>query len=312
LGVPFDELVMRFFGENFHAENSDRLRGILGLLLSSASGQTPPKAVGKPTADLQRVDLFGPDKLWTIHLKLGAREYAAMPPKRSGFPFPKKGEPPEKDQKKDAEVPDIHKNKGFGLEFPWVKGDLEFDGRLIKDVGIRYKGNATYGVSQQTLKRPFKIGINHYLEAQQLHGLNGFALGNNAFDATRLHDALAYHLFRAAKVPASRTAFVELSLTVADKYDKTYVGVYTMMEPVDKAFLRERFGSDKGMLLKPEHIQGVPYLGEKWQAYNDKYNPKREPTDGRIRLQPHKLCQPRSRRCRNRCPRLAFEYRQRA
>ena len=62
--------------------------------------------------------------------------------------------------------------------------------------------------------------------------------------------------------PASRTAFVELSLTVADKYDKTYVGVYTMMEPVDKAFLRERFGSDKGMLLKPERIQGIPYLGE--------------------------------------------------
>src|SRR3954453_3583940 len=100
-------------------------------------------------------------------------------------------------------------------------------------------------MSQQTLKRPFKIDINHYHEAQNLNGLNGFALGNNAFDSTRLHDALAYHLFRAAKVPTSRTAFGKLSLSVAGKYDKTYVGVYTMMEPVDKAFLREHFGSDQ-------------------------------------------------------------------
>src|SRR6185436_19982027 len=124
--------------------------------------------------DLKRGDLFGPDKLWTIHLKLGPKEYAAMAPKGGalGSDFPKKDA--KKDEKKDAETPDIHKGKGFGLEFPWVKGDLEFDGRLMKDVGIRYKGNATYGVSQQTLKRPFKIAINHYLEAQQLHGLNGF------------------------------------------------------------------------------------------------------------------------------------------
>jgi hypothetical protein len=252
---------------------------LLGLLLNSASSQTPPKAEDKPPPDIKRGDLFGPENLWTIHLKLGVKEYAAMPPKGAGLPFAKKDEPPKKDEKKDAKIPDIHKNKGFGLEFPWVKGDLEFDGQLIKDVGIRYKGNATYGVSQHTLKRPFRIDFNHYQVAQQLHGLNGLSLGNNAYDPTRMHDALAYHLFRSAKVPASRTAFVELSLTVTDKHDKTYIGVYTMMEPVDKAFLRERFGSDQGMLLKPERIQGVPYLGEKWEAYDDKYNPKREPTD---------------------------------
>ncbi len=254
---------------------------LLGLLLGSAVSQAQPKAEGKLAADLKRGDLFGPDKLWTIHLKLGAKEYAAMPPKggRLSFPNPKKDEPP----KKDTEAPDIHKNHAFGLEFPWVKGDLEFDGRLIKDVGIRYKGNATYGMSQQTLKRPFKISINHYHEAQPLHGLNGFGLGNNLFDPTRLHDALAYHLFLAAKAPASRTAFIKLSLTVAGKYDKTYIGVYTMMEPVDKAFLREHFGSDKGMLLKPERIPGLLYLGEKWDAYQDKYNPKREPTEAQKR-----------------------------
>src|SRR5205085_84278 len=112
---------------------------LLGLLLGSASSQTPLKAEGKPASDLKRADLFGPEKLWTIHLKLGAKEYAAMPPRGRGFgsPLPKKDQPPKKEEKKDAEQPDMHKNKAFGLEFPWVKGDLEFDGRLIEDVGIR-------------------------------------------------------------------------------------------------------------------------------------------------------------------------------
>ena len=37
------------------------------------------------------------------------------------------------------------------------------------------------------------------------------------------------------------------------------------------------------MLLKPERIQGLQYMGEKWEAYKDKYNPKREPTDAQKR-----------------------------
>src|SRR5260221_8212773 len=92
---------------------------LLGLLLSSASSQTPPQAEGKPTSDRKRADLFGPEKLWTIHLKLGAKEYAAMTPK-GGLPFQKKDGPPKKAEKKDGEQPDIHKNKAFGLEFPSV------------------------------------------------------------------------------------------------------------------------------------------------------------------------------------------------
>ena len=254
------------------------------LLFASASIHAQPKA------DMKRADVFGPDKLWTIHLKLGAKEYAALEPKggggfRFGFGFPKKDAPPPKkeEKKKDAEPQDTHKNKAFGIEFPWVKGDLEFDGKLVKEVGIRYKGNSTYQMSAQGLKRPFKIDINHFHEDQRLHGMGGFALGNGAADGTRIKEALGYQLFRAAKAPAPRTAFVKLSLTVADKYDKTYVGVYTLIESVDKPFLREHFGNDKGMLLKPERLQGLQYLGEKWDVYKDRYNPKRDTTEAQQR-----------------------------
>src|SRR5438132_8160598 len=118
---------------------------LLGLLLSSASSQTPPKAEGKPAPDLKRSDLFGPDKLWTIHLKLGAKEYAAMPPKgaRLGFPNPKKDDPPKTDANKDAEAPNTHKNKALGTEFLCTKRHLGLDATSLMHVGPPYTGNAT-------------------------------------------------------------------------------------------------------------------------------------------------------------------------
>ena len=133
----------------------------------------------------KRADVFGPDKIWDLHLKLGAKEYQAMQPKGGGmgFGFPKKDEP-KKEENKDPNA-DVHKNKGFGIEFPYVMGELEFAGKLVKDVGIRYKGNSTYQTSAQGLKRPFKIDINHYVDTQKLYGLNGFVLGNGVMDPTR-------------------------------------------------------------------------------------------------------------------------------
>jgi len=77
-------------------------------------------------------------------------------------------------------------------------------------------------------------------------------------DVTRIREALAFSIFRAAGVPASRTAFAKVYLTVADKHDKTYVGLYTLIEPVDKTFLKDHFKSDKGMLLKPEASRAFP------------------------------------------------------
>ncbi|MBI2804416.1 MAG: CotH kinase family protein [Planctomycetes bacterium] len=258
----------------------------LAVALSSAAiltGRAQVKSTSPPPT--KRADVFAPNKLWTLHLKFGAKEYQGLTPKGGGFGFGfgKKdfGPPKNKEEiKKDPNAnTDIHKNKAFGTEFPWVKGDLEFAGKLVTSVGIRYKGNSTYNMAQQGLKRPFKIDVNHFVPDQKLHGLGGFALGNNIADPTRLKETLGFEIFRAAGVPAPRTAFVKLYLTVTDSHQNAYVGLYTMIEPVDKPFLRERFKSDRGMLLKPERIQGIPYRGESWSAYKDFFNPKRTPTE---------------------------------
>ena len=58
-------------------------------------------------------------------------------------------------------------------------------------------------------------------------------------------------------------------MTVPGKYDKEYVGLYTLIEQVDRVFLKEHFGNADGMLLKPEITQGggLPHFGADWKQY---------------------------------------------
>ena len=50
-------------------------------------------------------------------------------------------------------------------------------------------------------------------------------------------------------MPAPRTALAEVTLTVPGEHDKAYLGLYTLVEPVDQAFLKDRFHSEKGLLV---------------------------------------------------------------
>lgn len=206
-----------------------------------------------------------------------------MQPKQPAFgPFGffKKEEPKKEEPKaKDAPAADIHKSKTFGTEFPFVKAEIDFEGKVVKEVAARFKGNSTFKTAENGLRRPFKIDVNRYHDEQKIFGLGALTLGNNYFDPTRIREALGYTVFRAAKTPAPRTAFIRMHLTAPPKHEHVFLGVYNLIEPVDKSFLREHFGADQGMLLKPEKIQGLMYLGEKWAAYEEKYNPKREPTE---------------------------------
>jgi spore coat protein CotH len=184
------------------------------------------------------------------------------------------GAPPARDKA------DTHKG-GFGMEFPWTRGELTVAGKTFTNVGLRYKGNFTYMASSRGLKRPIKIDLGRYEPGQRWHGLKKLNLNNGHTDPSKAREALSYAVFRAAGVPAPRTAYAELTLTVPGKYDKEYVGLYTLVEQVDRVFLKDRFKNTTGMLLKPEGLQGgLPHFGDDWNRYKQSYRPRGEP-DGK-------------------------------
>jgi spore coat protein H len=244
------------------------LRLIASLLLTFLIA---PFACGQEKKDA----VFGLTKLHEFHLELGAKEWETMQKVVGGMTLfgPKKIVP-----KPGEEQIERHKSTGFGMQFPWARADLHAEGKTYKNVGLRYKGNGSYAWTDKVLKRNFKIELDHYDEDLRFHGLKTITLNAGAVDRTRMREVLAYAVFRASGVPAPRTALARVTLTVAGKYDKEYVGLYTFVEHVDKSFLKDHFKNAKGLLFKPENMRGIEYLGDDWARYNSRFHPKREPT----------------------------------
>lgn len=217
---------------------------------------------------------FAPDRVWPIHLTVSAEEWQALEPtRRPGVNF---GAAPAAASTKPKNPDRPTSVSPFGFEYPYVHADVEIDGTKIENVGLRFKGNSSFLASRQ-LKRPFKLDFNRWVEEQDFLGLAMLNFSNNTMDPTQMRERISYSVFRAAGVPAPRTTYAKLFLTVPGLHDRVLVGLFTVIEPVDKVFLADRFGKGKGMLLKPERAQGFPYLGDDWAAYKDRYHPKDEP-----------------------------------
>ncbi len=247
--------------------------------------------VAKKPADADAV--FGPTRVWKIHLHVTAENWKAMqPPARSGFPGfgpppaspaprPAGDAPPQPVKPPVAPAappgPAGFRPGSFGFDFEYVKAEIELDGEALHEVGLRFKGNGSYMLSQSTRKRPFKIDFNRFDEDQRFHGLQQLNLHNNVMDPTHVRQALSYPVFQAAGIPSPRTAFAEVSLTIDGECDHEPLGLYTLVEEIDKAFLKRHYDTSKGMLLKPEGTQGMEHKGEDFKDYTW-FEPKSKPT----------------------------------
>jgi len=194
--------------------------------------------------------VFGLAKVVQFHLTMSEQQFAALVP-AGGAQFGPPGFGPPRKQPEGT-----HRNT-FGVDFPWSQGDLTFDGETFNNVGVRYRGNYTFTATARSLKRSMKFDANRNVAGQKLDGLTMLNLNCAVSDPSRAREAFSYEFFRDAGVPAPRTSFAELTLTVPGKYDKEFVGVYTLVEQVNKGFLKRHFKDGKGMLLKPEGLQFV-------------------------------------------------------
>lgn len=217
--------------------------------------------------------IFGTAKVVQMHLQMTDKQLIALTPKES----PKFGPPgfgPPRPQPEGT-----HRNT-FGVDFPWSQGNLTFDDKTYHDVGVRYKGNYTYMATARSLKKSLKIDLNKHVAGQKLDGLTMLNFNCGVSDPSALREAFSYAFFRDVGIPTPRTAFAELSLSIPGKYEKEYVGMYTLVEQVNKSFLKRHYQDGNGMLLKPEGLQGgLSYLGPNWKTYEDRYHPENPPTD---------------------------------
>ena len=165
-------------------------------------------------------------------------------------------------------------NTYYPGEFHW-----RFQGRdiVVEDIGLRSRGTG----SRSSVKPSFRVDFNRFAPDQEFLGLKSVVLRANTQDASMMRERLSMLFVQKMGLPASRE--VHTRMFVNDEY----VGLYTIVESVDKKFLKRNFGEDDGYLYKYDFEAGdlaynFEYIGPNPSLYSPKpFQPETHETDPR-------------------------------
>jgi spore coat protein CotH len=122
-----------------------------------------------------------------------------------------------------------------------------FNEESAPGVGVRLKGNLESGFGLPEKKYGFKVNFDLF-DGPHFHDVDSLHLQNNKPDPSAMREILAMRFYDAMGVMASKAAFVTVEV------DGKQQGLYTLVEEVDKRFLKFRFGTlnaaDDGNLYK--------------------------------------------------------------
>lgn len=110
-------------------------------------------------------------------------------------------------------------------------------------VGVHVKGG--WG-SFRSLdeKAAFKVKVNYSVPGQTIYGVKKFTLNNMVQDASMLHEAVSYRLFRALGVAAPRVGYANVSFNGAN------FGLHSNIETYDKPMLKRWFPGGTELLYE--------------------------------------------------------------
>lgn len=131
--------------------------------------------------------------------------------------------------------------------------DVRWNGQVVRNVGIRSRGTG----SRSGAKPGLRVDFDRYTGNQQFLGLKSFVLRNNTQDETNLHERLAMLVYRRIGAAAPRETHARLYV------NDEYAGIFTIVEAIDKAFLRRVVGEDTGYLFEYDYPRdAAPYYFE--------------------------------------------------
>ncbi len=116
---------------------------------------------------------------------------------------------------------------------------LQYDGETFDSIGVRFKGQTSYGMGGSSQKKSFNITMDFVREDQQLGGYKTLNLNNSFEDASFMREVFYYHNLR-NHAPAAKANFVRLFINDQDW------GVYQNVQQLNKDFLEEWWLSNDG------------------------------------------------------------------
>lgn len=167
--------------------------------------------------------------------------------------------------------------KDHFLEDTYYRADFEWRGTVVPIVGVRSRGSG----SRNGHKPGLKIAFDEYLD-QRPFGMKSLVLANAIQDPAMLKQRLAMLMFARMELPSPRVVNVRLLV------NGEYIGLYELIEPLDKPFLARVYGSNEagkpknGGYLYEYHWKADyswDYLGSDLGIYAELFEPKTHESD---------------------------------
>ena len=142
----------------------------------------------------------------------------------------------------------------------YILCDVTINGTTFNSVGIRPKGNSSLSTlaNSESDRFSFKFEFDHYIEGQTCFGLDKMVINNIQADATYMKDYLSYDLMTFMGVKSPMYSYTEVTV------NGEAWGFYLAVEALEDSFAQRNYGSDHGMLYKPEsmNMRGIGKMNE--------------------------------------------------
>ena len=130
----------------------------------------------------------------------------------------------------------------------YVRGTMRDGSRVLTNVGFHLKGMGSFRTVDE--KASFAVKFDEFTKDQEYAGLTKLMFNNAVQDPTYLAEWLATGLFRDAGLPAARVTHARVQLNGKD------LGLYVVIEAMNKRFLKQHFSSAKGNLYET-YVQDI-------------------------------------------------------
>ncbi len=172
-------------------------------------------------------------------------------------------------------------NEYYPADVRWTYQGQEI---VVRNVGIRSRGSG----SRSGTKPGLRVDIDHWpgSKDQEFLGLKSFVLDNLVQDASGIKETVTMRFFQRMGQPAPREAHARLYVNNA------YIGLYALVESVDKRFLKRVFGTTDGNTENDGYLfeyrwtdgYGFHYLGSELTPYAELFSPKTHERDSAEKL----------------------------
>lgn len=156
-----------------------------------------------------------------------------------------------------------------------VPADLIVDGKLYPQVGVRFRGNSSYFMLGNSLKKSFSVSIDYLDDDQRLYGYRTLDLLNGHADPSFLRTVLFSRISR-QYIPAPKANFLRLVINGENW------GVYINVQQFNNDFVREWFGTTGGVRWKVPAGRssggGLVYSGPNPDSYKRSFELNTEDT----------------------------------